>query len=296
MATSTVTDVGWHYDIDSWPGKFAGETVEMGTIFVADDYFPTVGMSLKEGRTFRNANDTASVVFNEAAIKRLRIKDPVNKMIKWGDSQFKIVGVVNDALMVSPFSSADPTMFYTSPSTKSQLMYRLSRHISTAKALAQLNLIFNKYNPAYPYKYTFEDQDYAAKFKLEQLIGKLAGLFAALAIFISCLGLFGLSAYIAEQRVKEIGIRKVLGASVSQLWLLLSREFVLLVLISCVLASPIAWYFLHGWLLQYDYRISIGVGVFVLAGLVSTIITLVTVSYKAIPAAVANPVKSLRTE
>jgi putative ABC transport system permease protein len=128
------------------------------------------------------------------------------------------------------------------------------------------------------------------------LIGKLAGLFAALAILISCLGLFGLAAYIAQQRTKEIGIRKVLGASVSQVWLLLSRDFIVLVLIGCVIASPVAFYFLRDWLQKYNYRISIGAGVFILAAAIALLITIATISFQAIKAAIANPVKSLRTE
>ena len=160
--------------------------------------------------------------------------------------------------------------------------------------VAQLTDVFNKYNPAYPYTYTFADESYAAKFNLELLIGKLAGLFAGLAIFISCLGLFGLAAYIAEQRTKEIGIRKVLGASVSQVWLLLSKEFIVLVLISSVIASPIALYFLSGWLQKYSYRISIGASVFFWAAFTAIVITLVTISFQAIKAALTNPVRSLR--
>ena len=175
-------------------------------------------------------------------------------------------------------------------------MYRLSSAIKTQDAIAQLTSIFNQYNPAYPYKYRFEDENYAAKFKLEVLIGKLAGIFAALAIMISCLGLFGLAAYIAEQRTKEIGIRKVLGASVSQLWLLLSKDFIVLVLISCVIASPIAAYFLQNWLMKYNYRIGIGPSVFILAAVAAMAITIITISFQAIKAALANPVKSLRTE
>ena len=175
-------------------------------------------------------------------------------------------------------------------------MYRLSPGINTQEAITQLTSVFNKYNPAFPYHYQFADEDYAAKFKLEVLIGKLAGIFAALAILISCLGLFGLAAYIAEQRTKEIGIRKVLGASVSQVWLLLSKDFIVLVLISCFIASPLAFYFLNNWLQDYDYRISIGASVFILAGIAAIIITIGTISFQAIKAAVANPVKSLRTE
>jgi ABC-type antimicrobial peptide transport system permease subunit len=175
-------------------------------------------------------------------------------------------------------------------------MYRLSANIKTQDAIQQLTAIFNKYNPTFPYNYTFADTDYAAKFKLEMLIGKLAGLFAALAIFISCLGLFGLAAYVAEQRKKEIGIRKVLGASVQQVWVLLSKDFVLLVLISCLIAAPVSFYFLHNWLMNYDYRINIGVGVFVLSAVLSLVITVITISFQSIRAALTNPVKSLRTE
>ena len=175
-------------------------------------------------------------------------------------------------------------------------MYRLSPNINTHDAIEKLTGIFNKYNPAYPYLYKFVDDSYAAKFQMETLIGKLAGLFAVLAIFISCLGLFGLAAYMAEQRTKEIGIRKVLGASVPQVWLLLSKEFIVLVLISCVIASPPAFYFLQHWLQQYDYKITIAPFVFIMAGLSAIIITIITISFQAIKAAIANPVKSLRTE
>jgi putative ABC transport system permease protein len=172
----------------------------------------------------------------------------------------------------------------------------LSSGIKTPDAITQLTAIFSKYNAAYPYTYTFADKSYAAKFNLEVLIGKLTGLFAGLAIFISCLGLFGLAAYIAEQRTKEIGIRKVLGASISQIWFLLSKEFIVLVLISCVIASPIAFYFLQGWLQKYSYRISIGASVFFWAALTALAITLVTISFQAIKAAFANPVRSLKSE
>ena len=295
-ASSPATDIYWHTDVDYWPGKNAGETVEMGNIFVNEDYFKTVGMQIKEGRDFSGSNDSTSVIFNETAIARLRIKDPVGQKIKWDDKEFIIAGVVKDALMISPFKSPDPTMFYCQPDPQSILLYKLSPGLKTQDAITRLTSVFNKYNPAYPYNYSFANEDYASKFKLEMLIGKISGLFAGLAIFISCLGLFGLAAYVAEQRTKEIGIRKVLGASLSQVWILLSKEFMALVLLSCVIASPIAYYFLNGWLTNYNYRISIGPGVFMLSALVAILITIVTISFQAIKAAVANPVKSLRTE
>ena len=226
----------------------------------------------------------------------LRLKDPINQVITYFDDRYKIVGVVKDALMASPFAPADPTLFFYDEGQQHVMMYRLSPRIKTQDAITELTAVFNKYNPAFPYTYTFSDQSYASKFNLEVLIGKLAGLFAGLAIFISCLGLFGLAAYIAEQRNKEIGIRKVLGASVSQVWFLLSKEFILLVLISCAIASPVAFYFLQGWLEKYSYRITIGVDVFFWAAFSAIAITLVTISFQAIKVAIANPVESLRTE
>ncbi|MEO8569994.1 MAG: FtsX-like permease family protein, partial [Ginsengibacter sp.] len=295
-ASSPATNVNWHSDVDQWAGKNPGETVEMGTIIVSEDYFKTVGMRMNDGRDFSNAYDSTSVIFNEAAIKSLRLKNPVGQKISWHDKDYTIAGVVKDALMISPFKAADPTMFFCSPDPQGNLIYRLSPNIKTQDAIAKLTAVFNKYDPAYPYDYSFSDKDYASKFNLEMLIGKLAGLFAGLAIFISCLGLFGLAAYVAEQRTKEIGIRKVLGASVSQVWILLSKDFIVLVFLSCVIASPIAYYFLHDWLMNYNYRINIGVGVFVLSALLAISITIITISFQAIKAAVANPVKSLRTE
>ena len=294
-ATSPATDIYWHSDVGQWPGKVAGETIEMGTILVGDDYFRTLGMGMAEGRDFGKA-DTLNVVFNEAAIARMRIKKPVGQVINW-DTTRRIIGVAKNALMLSPFSPADPTMFVYAPEgSRNVMMYRLAPSIATQDAVARLTALFGRYNPSYPYKYSFADRSYAAKFNLEVLVGKLAGIFAALAIFISCLGLFGLAAYMAEQRTREIGIRKVLGVSVGQVWMLLSKDFMVLVGVSCLIASPLAFYFLHGWLMKYEYRISIGAGVFVTAGVMALVITVVTISFQAVRAAVANPAKALRSE
>ncbi len=295
-ASNSVTIGGNHRDVDNWQGKRPGESVNMGVITISDDYFRTLGMAMKEGRNFKAPSDTLNVILNEAAVKLLRLQNPLNQIITWVDTKLRIIGIVKNALMASPFAPADPTIFLYNPHPQNVIMYRLSRSIKTQDAVAKLTAIFNKYNPAYPYTYTFADDSYAAKFKLEVLIGKLAGLFAALAIFISCLGLFGLAAYVAEQRTKEIGIRKVLGASISQVWLLLSKDFIVLVLISCVIASPVAFYYMNDWLQQYDYRIMISPVVFVIAGITAIAITIITISFQAIKAAVANPVKSLRTE
>ncbi len=295
-ATSPATDVYWHSDIEGWTGKQPGETVEMGIVITSADYFKTLGMDILQGKGFKNELDTTSVVFNEAAIKRLRLKNPVNQLISWQGNQLRIAGVVKDALMVSPFAPADPTMFLCDAQPKDNMMYRISPHIKTSEAVTQLTAVFDKYNPAFPYAYQFADENYAGKFRQEMLIGKLAGIFAMLAIIISCLGLFGLAAYIAEQRTKEIGIRKVLGATVSQLWALLSKDFIVLVMLSCAIAVPISLYILQGWLQKYDYRISIGPGVFIVAAVIALVITVITISFQAIKAALANPVRSLRSE
>ena len=217
-------------------------------------------------------------------------------MITVNNRQVNIRAVVKDALMLSPFAPADPTMFFVNKDPQGNLMYRLSPDIKSADAIAKLTTAFSKYNPSYPYNYEFADDSYAAKFNLEVLIGRLAGIFTGLAIFISCLGLFGLSAYVAKQRTKEIGIRKVMGASISQMWLMLSKDFILLVIISCVIASPVAFYFLQHWLQQYNYRIHIGAGVFIVSAIIAVMITVFTVSFQAIKAAILNPVKSLRSE
>ena len=297
QASSPATDIYLHNNIDHWPGKLAGETVEMGVVFITGDYFKTLGMHIMQGREYIGvAGDTLNLVFNEAAIKRLRLKDPISQTIQYNGNKMKIIGVMKDALMTSPFAKADPTMFVYSTYPQDNIIYRISPNVNPHSAIEKIGQIFSKYNPAYPFTYHFVDDDYNRKFSQEMLVGKLSGIFAGLAIFISCLGLFGLAAYIAEQRTKEIGVRKVLGATVSQLWFLLSKDFVLLVVISCVIASPLALYFLQNWLQKYDYRVSIGPGVFLVSAVVAVLITLLTISFQAIKAAVANPVKSLRTE
>jgi ABC-type antimicrobial peptide transport system permease subunit len=295
-ATSPATDVHWHSDVDYWPGKKANETIEMGTIVTTPDYFKTMGMEIKEGRDFKNVYDSVSVIFNEAAIAKMRLNNPLNQEIRWQGSTYAIAGVVKDALMLSPFGSADPTMFLIDKEATSSIIYRIAPGVSTQEAITKINAIFNKYSPAFPFKYEFADENQAAKFKLEVLIGKLAAIFAGLAIFISCLGLFGLAAYIAEQRTREIGIRKVLGASVMQLLILLCKDFLLLVLISCVIATPLALYFLEGWLKQYSYRIHIGTMVFIWSATIALVIATVVISFQALKSAMMNPVKSLKSE
>jgi hypothetical protein len=295
-ASSPAADLYWHSNIDNWPGKFSGETIEMGTIQIAEDYFRTLKIPFRTGRDFSSDADTSNVIFNESAVRRLRLNEPLNQTIIWQAHPYRIIAVVSDALLVSPFAHAEPMMYLFHPSYENFLLYRLSPGTNTQSAISKLSAIFNKFNPAFPYMYQFADQNYAAKFNIEILVGKLSGTFAGLAIFISCVGLFGLTAFIAEQRSKEISIRKTLGASVAQLWFMLTKEFIALILISSAIASPVAFYFLRGWLLKYEYRIGIGPAVFILSALTAIMITMITISYQAIKAAAASPVNNLRSE
>ncbi|HEY4965980.1 MAG TPA: FtsX-like permease family protein [Puia sp.] len=196
----------------------------------------------------------------------------------------------------SPFRPISPLTIIFNKDWTGYINIRINPNISASAAIKKIQPIFDRYNPAFPFIYRFADTEYAKKFNYEELVGNLAAIIAVIAIFISCLGLFGLASFTAEQRVKEIGVRKVLGASVVSLWQLLSKDFVKLVLISCVIAIPVAYYFMNQWLKDYEYKINIGVGVFVMVIGVSILITLVTVSFQAIRAARANPTRSLRSE
>jgi putative ABC transport system permease protein len=301
LSSSPATDIWANQRVDDWQGKLPGETLGLATIGVCDaDYFSTLGMTLKEGMSFSGnlAKDSLNVVLNEAAVKRLRYKEAIGQVITWHDipQRVHVIGVVRDALMTSPYAPAEPTIFVYDPGWANIITYRLNPTVNIHQALAKLGVIFDRYNPSYPFEYKFVNESYADKFSADTLIGTLSGLFAILAILISCLGLFGLAAYMAEQRTKEIGIRKVLGASVGQVWVLLSREFVILVGISCVLAAAISGYFMQEWLIRYTYRISIGVGVFLLSSGLALVITVLTISTHSVRAAVSKPAKSLRAE
>jgi putative ABC transport system permease protein len=298
-ATSTMTNISWHAQLAQWPGKTAGDqNINVGALLVGKNYFSTVGMQLAQGRDFLGnwKADSSAIIVNEAAIRRMGLKNPLNQIIDFNGTRSQIIGVVKDALMESPFSPVEPALFKPANDWSSQVIYRLAPGVNPHDAIEKAGRVFEKHNPAYPFTYDFVDEEYNQKFNLETLVGKLAAIFAGLAIFISCLGLFGLAAYVAEQRTKEIGIRKVLGASIIQIWVLLTSDFIMLVIISCVVASPIALYFLSNWLQKYDYRISVGPGVFVLSAIMAIVITLVTISFQSIKTALINPVKSLRSE
>jgi putative ABC transport system permease protein len=303
QSLTAATDIGSHNTIDNWPGRTANEPLSLAMNAVADSsYFTTLGTPFVAGKNFTDnfAADSTSAILNEAAVRRMRLKEPVNAVISWSlanaPNRLRVVGVVKDALVNNPFARPEPTIFVYQPGWTGTVTYRLAPTVSTSTAIAKLQAIYKEYNSDGSFYYEFMDNRYATGFALELLIGRLAGIFAGLAIFISCLGLFGLAAYMAEQRTKEIGIRKVLGASAGQLVALLGREFILLVLISCLIASPIAFALLQRWLVGYYYRITIGPGVFALASAMAVLITALTVGYQSMRAAFMNPVNSLRSE
>ena len=292
-----------------WRNKDPNKVDGFGTIWITHDYGKTVGWNLIEGRDYSPAfaSDSVSsesdssimrnIVVNEAAVKYMELKEPVGEIIRWGGFQFKIVGVVKDMIMESPFNPVRQTMYPVCFEDAIACIHiRINPKISAGDALVKMGTIFRKLVPSVPFDYEFVDTEYAEKFAAEERIGNLASFFAALAIFISCLGLFGLASFIAEKRTKEIGIRKVLGATIYNLWKMLSKEFVVLVMVACFIAVPLAYYFLNQWLQKYEYRTEISWWVFAVAIGGALSITLLTVSFQAIKAAVANPVKSLRTE
>jgi putative ABC transport system permease protein len=220
----------------------------------------------------------------------------LNKIVQLNDRSYTVVGIIKDMIMESPYTPVKPTVFFYDPNWANVITVRLKEGTPVQNAINKTAAVFKKYNPSSPFDFKFIDEEYAKKFSDEERIGNLASLFTVLAIFISCLGLFGLASFVAEQRTKEIGVRKVLGATVFNLWQMLSREFALLVFISCLISVPLAWYYLHQWLQGYNYKTDISWWVFILACTGALIVTLATVSFQAIKAALANPVKSLRTE
>ncbi|HEY1871751.1 MAG TPA: FtsX-like permease family protein, partial [Chitinophagaceae bacterium] len=265
------------------------------------DFMKVMGTSLVEGRDIDLKNypgDSTAIMVNETAVKKMRLKEPViGQYIINGNVKMPIVGVVKDFILNSPYDPVSPLMI-NGPGTGwfNVIHIKLNPAKSVSADLRLVEQVFKQFNPQYPFDYKFVDEEYAKKFEDTQRTATLAALFAGLTIIISCLGLFGLAAYMAESRIKEIGVRKVLGASIFGITTLLSKDFLKLVVISLFLASPVAWWAMSSWLKNYTYHINIEWWVFVMAGLLSVAIALITVSYQAIKAAIANPAKSLRTE
>jgi putative ABC transport system permease protein len=289
----------------NWQGKDPDLDAEFVNCNVSPEFGKTIGWEIVAGRDFSAgipADTTSSIIINEAAARFMGMADPIGQELsdvdEFGNVMWTktIIGVVNDIVMDSPYEPVEPTIFYYNNNVNNQMHIRINPAMRTGESLSRIKTVFDAVVPSALFDYKFVDEAYDRKFSQEERIGKLSGIFTVLAVFISCLGLFGLIAYVAEQRTKEIGIRKVMGASAFIIWKMLSMEFVILVLIACLIAIPTASYFLSEWLTRFEYRATISWWVWLGSAFGAVLITLLTVSAKAMNAARMNPVKSLRSE
>lgn len=306
MATSSspTTDVWSNLRGFTWEGKPEGFQEDLAYTTVSYEYTKTLGIKMVAGRGFSREfkTDSSAILLNQAAVDYMGLDNPVGKFLTQGSSEgdsrkLKIIGVMENMVAQSPYEPVKQAIYaFDRYGDASYWNLRLNPEKSVRENISTLEEVFKRNFPNTPFKYDFVDQEYARKFAEEDRIASLAKVFTILAILISCLGLFGLASFVAEQRTKEIGVRKVLGASIANLWLLLSKDFVLLVVIALLIATPIAYYLMHQWIQKFTYHTEISLWIFIAAGLGALAITLITVSFQAIKAAIANPVKSLRTE
>lgn len=297
-SNSRVLDLNSSSEDFEWQGKSPTMKVLVTTEWVSPEYISTMKMQLTAGRDFNPIaeQDSSNIIINETFAKIMGKENPVGEILDREGQQLRIVGVVKDFLYNDMYKKPDPLILFCQPSSTNRMLVSLKEGKNPQGAVAAIQAVLDKQNPGYPFEYRFMDDEFNKLFTSEMMIGKLSRLFAILTIVISCLGLFGLAAYTAERRTKEIGIRKVLGATLSNVVTLLSKDFLRLVAIAAVIAFPLAWYFMSNWLDDYAYRIKLSWWVFGLAGVLAVIIALGTVSFQAVKAALSNPVKSLRTE
>ena len=294
---SPITDVWWKAPAPDWDGKPAGGELIVASMATDVDYTKTVGVKILEGKDFSGTPaDTANMLINKAAVKAMQLKNPIGTQLRYGSDKYTVIGVTDDVVMESPYKAVDPMLVYFDPNNSNTINIRLTASAKPQQAIKAIEPIFKKYNPAYPFEYKFVDEEFNRKFLTEELISKITNIFAGLAIFICCLGLAGLASFTIEKRVREIGIRKVLGATLQQLLMLISKDFLKLVLIAFVIATPLAWWFMNNWLEKYPFRIQISIWLFAAVGLLILLLALVVVSLNTLKAAMTKPVKSLRTE
>lgn len=281
-----------------WQGKNPNLKVSVHSNVVSPEYLATMHMKITSGRDFYSQPgiDSTGVIINESMAKLMGSQGKVGSIITSRQYKLQVVGIMKDFVYNDVYAAGMPLILFSGNYASTVMALRFKPNVNLEQAIAKTEAVMKEVNPGIPFEYRFADDDFNLLFASETLIGKLAGVFAALAIFISCLGLFGLAAYTAERRTKEIGIRKVLGASVQGLTALLSKEFIQLVAVSCLIAFPVAWWAMHSWLQNYEYRTTINAWVFIMAGITALAVALLTVSFQAVKAALNNPVKALRSE
>src|SRR5258705_2643728 len=294
---SPITEVWWKAPAPDWDGKPAGAELIVASMTTDVDYAKTMGVKIIEGKDFSGVPaDSANMIINEAAVKAMQLKNPIGTQLRYGPNKYTVIGITSNIVMESPFKAVDPMLVYFDPNNSNSINIRLKSSVKPHQALSSIETVFKKYNPAYPFDYKFVDEEFGKKFLTENLISRITNIFARLAIFICCIGLAGLASFTIEKRIREIGIRKVMGATLQQLLLLISKDFLKLVLIAFVIATPLAWWFMNNWLEKYPDRINISIWLFAAVGLLILLLALVVVSLNTMKAAVANPIKSLRTE
>jgi len=295
-----ITEIQWRSDAPDWEGKPPGASMIVGGTSTDVDYAKTLGMKMLQGHDFTGtASDSSAMLLNKAAVDVMGLKNPIGmQMIRHGRTtrKYTVIGVTDNVVAESPYQPVNPMMIYYNPFWSGTISLRVSDGVLPQKALSAAEKIFKTYNASNPFEYKLVDQEFGKKFFTEELISKITNLFAGLAIFICCIGLAGLASFTIEKRIREIGIRKVLGASIRQLLMLISQEFLKLVLIAFLIATPLTWWLMHNWLQNYQYRIGINPWIFGVVGILILLLTLIVVSLNTVRAAMRNPTKSLRSE
>jgi ABC-type antimicrobial peptide transport system permease subunit len=292
----------WTWDNTyQWEGKDPNMNINFAKYHADDDFTGTIGLEITAGRDIdvsKYPGDSTAILLNETAVKQMAFKDPIGQQLQSQEGNWRVVGVVKDFLPGNAFGKADP-MVIQGPGPKhwfGTITFRLSENNSVSNSLSVIEKVFRKYDPEYPFVYEFTDDMFASQFSSLERYGKLAAISSGLTIFISCLGLFALAAYVIEGRFREIGIRKVMGASTFSITALLSRDFLKLVLVAILFGSPIAWWSMNSWLGNFPYRVNISPALFLFTGAAALVISMLTICFQSIRAALANPAKSLRRE
>jgi putative ABC transport system permease protein len=297
-ADSPTTELWSSSSAFDWNGKDPDLSIDFPNAGVSHNYGKTIGWKIVAGRDFDRelASDSSALIINEAAAGYMGFKNPVGETIRWYSRPMQVIGIVEDIIVRSPYDPVRPTIYYLNQEAGNYMLMRIHPELGAKEAITEIESVVKKFSEGDPFTYQFMDEAYAQKFSNEERVGQLAGIFTSLAIFISCLGIFGLSSFTAEQRTKEIGIRKIHGASILQLWRMMSKDFIILVVVAVIVAVPIAYKILSLWLRRYEYRVDVTWTVFLYAGICTLVITLVTISLHTVHAAKANPIKSLRSE
>lgn len=292
-----VTEISWRSGPPDWEGKPANANIIFSNMTADVDYVKTMGIKLLQGNEFTGMpSDTSAVLLNKAAVEAMQLKKPLGTQLRYDNHKYTVIGVTDNVVMLSPYMPVDPMMVFSDHNNSGYINLRLNNDVKPQQAIQSLRNIYAKYSPADIFEYQFVDEEFGKKFMTEELISRITNIFAGLAIFICCIGLAGLASFTIEKRFREIGIRKVLGATIQQLLVLISTEFLKLVLIAFVIATPLAWWLMHNWLQKYTYHVGISIWLFGVVGILILLLTLIVVSLNTIRAAMANPVKSLRSE